>query len=225
MPQDNFYETSLESETLSERSGGLIFHRSFIPIVVILLSACLFLSVRQVSFVKENYVEPTNNRLIAPLFTPEVQYWSYKIIAWSEKYGLDPNLIATVMQIESCGFPKAKSSAGAMGLFQVMPYHFSTSDDPYKPNINARRGLVYLKQAFIAGNGDIRLALAGYNGGIYGASRPESSWPAETTSYVYWAVGIYSDATKNKSQSNRLDEWLTAGGASLCNAASSNLGL
>ena len=163
--------------------------------------------------------------VIAPLFTPEVQHWEYKIKTWSKDWKIDPNLIATVMQIESCGFPKANSGAGAMGLFQVMPFHFAEEDDPYKPNKNAQRGLSYLKSSLEARDGNYRLALAGYNGGIYGASQPESAWPAETLRYVYWGTGIYKDAVDGRAKSDRLDEWLASGGASLCNAASNYLGL
>ena len=162
---------------------------------------------------------------IASLFTPEVQYWSANIVAWSEQTGLDPNLIATVMQIESCGDPQARSSAGAMGLFQVMPYHFENGEDPYKPAINARRGLDYLQRALEARNGEIRYGFAGYNGGITGAKRPESQWANETQRYVYWGTGIYEDALKGYAQSDRLNEWLGRGGTSLCNQASQRLGL
>ena len=66
--------------------------------------------------------ENTSTR-IASFFTPEIQYWESNILAWAEEKGLDPNLVATVMQIESCGDPLAESPAGAIGLFQVMPYH------------------------------------------------------------------------------------------------------
>ena len=225
MYQDHYPDENIEPETLGSRSGGLVINRTFIPIVVILLSICLILCVSQVTIVTKDETPKAEDNKIAALFTPEVRYWSYKIIPWSKQFGLDPNLVATVLQIESCGHPKATSSAGAMGLFQVMPFHFNTDDDPYKPNINARRGLAYLRQAFDSGNGDIRLAFAGYNGGIYGATRPEASWPAETLRYVYWGVGIYSDAAQNKSHSSRLEEWLAAGGSSLCDAASSNLGI
>lgn len=111
-----------------------------------------------------------------------------------------------------------------MGLFQVMPYHFSDDENPYKPNVNARRGLSYLKAALDAGGTNPRLAFAGYNGGINGAKGPETAWPAETIRFVYWGLGIYEDAVKGKSRSDRLDEWLGAGGRSLCKAASENLG-
>jgi soluble lytic murein transglycosylase-like protein len=58
-------------------------------------------------------------RPLSPVFRPEVQYWSGAIQTWATSTGLDPNLVATVMQIESCGDPLARSRAGAMGLFQV----------------------------------------------------------------------------------------------------------
>ena len=162
---------------------------------------------------------------IAPLFTPEVQHWSKNIIEWSQQTGIEANLIATVMQIESCGDPFAKSSAGAMGLFQVMPYHFENGEDPYKPATNARVGLGYLEQALAARNGVIYLGFAGYNGGIAGAKRPESQWPDETKRYVYWGSGIYEDAVNMKANSDRLDEWLGRGGASLCKQAAQRLGI
>ena len=167
----------------------------------------------------------SSNSAIAPLFTPEVQYWAENIAAWSEQTGIDANLIATVMQIESCGDARARSSAGAMGLFQVMPYHFESGEDPYKPATNARRGLDYLKSALDARGGVTRLGLAGYNGGITGAQRPESQWANETRRYVYWGMGIYEDAANGQSSSERLTEWLRSGGASLCAQAAQRLGL
>lgn len=166
-----------------------------------------------------------SGNVIAPLFTPEVQYWAPQIAAWSQQTGLDPNLIATVMQIESCGDPQATSSAGAMGLFQVMPFHFDGGENPYDPMVNARRGLDYLRRALEARNGDPRLGMAGYNGGISGAQRPESQWAAETQRYVYWGAGIYLDARAGKDNSARLDEWLNHGGASLCRQAAQRLGI
>lgn len=162
---------------------------------------------------------------LADFFTPEVLYWEKEIVAWAKQWNLDPNLIATVMQIESCGNPFARSSAGASGLFQVMPFHFKAGEDPYDPNTNALRGMAYLTQALTARNGDARLALASYNGGIAGASRPETQWAAETIRYAYWGGGIYADAVAGKNNSDRLQEWLNAGGAGLCRQASNRLGL
>lgn len=184
--------------------------------------ACLL---SQLAFADNSQTKQRQEKQIAALFTPEVQYWEPKISSWAKEMNLDPNLIATVMQIESCGNPTARSSVGAMGLFQVMPYHFGSDEDPYKPNTNARRGLAYLKSALEARGGVTRLALAGYNAGITGAQKPENAWPAETIRYVYWGTGIYKDAQNGKEASARLEEWLAAGGASLCRQASQHLGL
>lgn len=159
---------------------------------------------------------------LSPLFTPEIQYWGEKIMGWATQTGLDPNLIATVMQIESCGDPGARSGAGAMGLFQVMPYHFEDGENPYIPDMNALRGLGYLKKSLDTANGDFRLAFAGYNGGIGVIPLPEASWAAETVRYAYWGSGIYADALQGASVSARLDEWLGRGGASLCTQARTN---
>lgn len=165
------------------------------------------------------------NGVLAPLFTPEIQFWSANIARWSTEHGLDPNIAATVMQIESCGNPSARSSAGATGLFQVMPFHFLDYEDAYDPDINALRGLNYLAKSLEQSGGDARLALAGYNGGIGVIGRGESSWAAETNSYAYWGSGIYNDAAQNSSTSARLDEWLAAGGYSLCKTARDRLGI
>jgi hypothetical protein len=162
---------------------------------------------------------------LSSIFTPEVQYWSGRIEAWAVDTGLDPNLIATVMQIESCGDPRARSLAGAMGLFQVMPYHFGEKDDPFNPEINAHRGLAYLKEALNQAGGGVRLTLAGYNGGIGVIGWDESAWPAETVRYVYWGNGIYQDAGRGRTESLRLSEWLAHGGASLCRQAQAQLGI
>jgi soluble lytic murein transglycosylase-like protein len=162
---------------------------------------------------------------IAPLFTPEIQFWASSIVRWAAQNGLDPNLAATVMQIESCGLPNALSSAGAMGLFQVMPFHFNAYENAYDPDTNALRGLDYLRRSLDAAGGDARLALAGYNGGIGVISRSEFLWPAETARYVYWGSGIYVDAAQNASESARLNEWHAKAGASLCARARKQLGI
>ena len=165
------------------------------------------------------------NSQLAPLFTPEIQFWAESIARWSSEQGVDPNVAATVMQIESCGNPYAQSSAGASGLFQVMPFHFLANEDVFDPETNALRGLSYLAKALQAANGDVRLAFAGYNGGISVINFAESSWANETIRYVYWGSGIYADAQQNANTSTRLNEWLAAGGSSLCDQARQRLGI
>jgi len=168
---------------------------------------------------------PAATTALSPVFTPQIQYWGKSITRWASAAGLDPNLAAVVMQIESCGDPSATSRSGAIGLFQVMPFHFAASDSPYDPDVNALRGLDYLRRSLQAAHNDARLAFAGYNGGIGVISRAEWSWPAETVRYAYWGSGIYADAIAGLKESSRLNEWLTAGGSGLCARASQRLGL
>jgi hypothetical protein len=161
---------------------------------------------------------------IAPLFTPSVQYWKADILRWAGEWGLDPNLVATVMQIESCGNPDVTSSAGATGLFQVMPFHFQTAENPYDPNTNAYRGMSYLSRSLANFDGNVKMALAGYNAGIGGASKGEAYWPAETVRYTTWGVGIYEDARTGKSESVTLNEWFSRA-SGMCNNAAKRLGI
>lgn len=161
---------------------------------------------------------------IAPLssvFTPEVRYWEPLINAWAILYGIDPNLIATVIQIESCGDPSVSSSAGAQGLFQVMPFHFTPGEDMLDVQTNATRGLDYLVGGLAKANGHVGLALAGYNGGHGVIGRGWASWPEETRRYYYWGSQIYAEATSGMETSPTLQEWLGVGGQNLCARASS----
>ena len=160
---------------------------------------------------------------LAAVFTPEVRRWTSEILTWAAPYGLDPNLVATVMQIESCGWPAAVSTSGAQGLFQVMPFHFDPGEAMQDPATNARRGLDYLALGLQRAGGDVGRALAGYNGGHSQIGRDPALWPAQTQRYWYWGTGIYADAASGQPTSPRLEEWLASGGASLCARAAATV--
>jgi hypothetical protein len=162
---------------------------------------------------------------ISPVFTDEVQYWAEDIANWSLVYRVRPNMIATLMQIESCGDPTVVSPAGAQGLFQVVPLHFEEGEDPFDPDVNAQRGLLYFGEMLAAANGDIGLAYAAYNGGPTVLSSSPADWDSETQNYQYWSSGLYEEAEGGFAESPTLIEWLEAGGASLCAGAADVLGL
>ncbi len=167
----------------------------------------------------------TSTSGLSPIFTKEVQYWGKDIVRWANAASVDPNLAATVMQIESCGDPRATSRSGAMGLFQVMPFHFRISDNPYDPETNAVRGLSYLARSFEKASGDPRLAMAGYNGGTGVIALSEWLWPAETKRYVLYGAPIYEDARSGATSSAMLTEWYQKYGVSLCRQAANRLGI
>jgi len=162
---------------------------------------------------------------IAGFFTPEVMYWESDILRWAAEYDLDPNIIATVMQIESCGNPRAVSVAGARGLFQVMPFHFSATEDMLDPDTNARRGMNFYNEQLRYTGGDKLLSFAGYNGGYAASGGDYAGWPEETKRYFKWAKGIYEDAAAGAAESATLNEWLAAGGGPGCDIAASSLGI
>ena len=162
---------------------------------------------------------------ISAAFTPEVRYWASDLVRWSDRYHLPVDLVATVMQIESCGHPQVQSAAGALGLFQVMPFHFTAGEDALSPEVNASRGLSYLARGFELAGGDFALALAGYNAGHGVIARPPATWPAETQRYVNWGTQILGDLRTGSVPSPGLEDWLAAGGASLCRRAAVELGI
>ena len=162
---------------------------------------------------------------IASVFTPEVQYWADDIANWSLAYRIKPNLIATLIQIESCGNPSAVSAAGALGLFQVLPLHFAEGGDPLDPGTNARRGLTFFAEMYAQANGDLGLTFAAYNGGPGVLDLSPAEWPAETQAYQFWGSGIFEEAELGLRESPTLLDWLAAGGQGLCDQAAVSLGI
>src|SRR5260221_1264060 len=162
----------------------------------------------------------TSNSHISNVFTAEVQHWSPLINAWATAYNVDRNLIATVIQIESCGDPNVVSGSGAQGLFQVMPFHFKPGEDTLDVLTNGGHGMEYLASGLQKAAGDITLALAGYNGGHGVINMNPARWPRETQRYSQWGTGIYADASRGLEASPMLTAWLQAGGARLCKSAS-----
>ena len=160
---------------------------------------------------------------LADFFAPSVRHWSGEIDDWAREYEVERDLLATVMQIESCGHPTVVSVAGAQGLFQVMPFHFTSDENMIDPATNARRGATYLNYCHQAADGVIGLALACYNGGPGVINQARDRWSHETQKYYRWGVGIYSDAVASADASETLDLWLRAGGERLCDSAAAEL--
>jgi soluble lytic murein transglycosylase-like protein len=160
-----------------------------------------------------------------PGFAPSVLYWEPLIVQWADHYGVDANQAAVIMQVESCGDPQAISSAGAQGLFQVMPFHFAAGENSLDPDTNAMRGLGYFAERLEQTAGNVGLAFAGYNGGHRAAGSSWDQWADETRRYYVWTTGILAEIEKGDATSETLGQWYRAGGASLCNQAAARLGL
>lgn len=110
----------------------------------------------------------------------------------SAKNQVDSSLLRAVMVQESALRPCAVSTAGAMGLMQIMP---ETADDlgladPFDPAANVDAGARYLKQMLERYHGNTALALAAYNAGP-GRTDKANGVPqiAETIGYVSRILG------------------------------------
>ncbi len=102
-------------------------------------------------------------------------------------YRLDPELVLAVIQVESNFNPKAVSPKQAQGLMQLIPAtakRFGVAD-PYDPHQNLKGGMAYLRWLIDHFDGDLKLALAGYNAGEGAVKRHGGVPPfAETQAYV-----------------------------------------
>ena len=116
----------------------------------------------------------TPEGILPNYFTNAVRYWwdSGWIERWSKEWNIPKIVVATIMQIESCGHPALTSTAGAIGLFQVMPFHFAADENPWEVETNAKRGLAYYRTgldiALKKGYKDLEALVEsakGYNGG------------------------------------------------------------
>jgi hypothetical protein len=90
---------------------------------------------------------------------------SAKLDQWSAEYKIDRVLIESIVYIESEYNPNAYSAGGAIGLFQVMPYHFQAGENPYDLDTNAKRGIEILKGKLAYTSNNLKATFAGYNGG------------------------------------------------------------
>ena len=212
-------------QTAAPENGSGCLSLYSLPIFAVFMITCLITALSLSTPAATSASPQTISSAISPIFTREIQHWGDDIARWATASSLDPNLIATVMQIESCGDPRAVSSAGAKGLFQVMPFHFEFGENPYNPETNALRGLNYLSNSLTTAHGNVRLALAGYNGGIGVIARGDWTWASETLRYVYYGTPIYEDARAGLTSSPKLIEWYQKFGVSLCKQASKRLGI
>lgn len=94
---------------------------------------------------------------------------------YSKEYSLEPALVYAVIKTESSFNDKAKSSAGAMGLMQIMPSTAKfiaedlglenyNNDQLFEPETNIQFGCYYLRYLFDKFK-DIEVVICAYNAG------------------------------------------------------------
>lgn len=112
----------------------------------------------------------------------------------STRYALDPNLIATIVYIESGGNVRAVSPRGAKGLMQLTPavYKKYDVDDPFDIEQNISGGTAYLAFLLRKFDGNLERALAAYNCGPTRVTAAKGLPPIkETQDYVERVMNFY----------------------------------
>ena len=110
-------------------------------------------------------------------------------------HGVDDSLVHAVVAAESGYNPTAVSRKGASGMMQLMPDTARRYgvEKIFNPVDNIYGGVKYLKDLLVLFNGDIRLALAGYNAGENAVIRAGNRIPPypETEQYVPKVLDYY----------------------------------
>lgn len=132
-----------------------------------------------------------------------VRRWAYLIVPAGHRYGVDPNLVAAVITLESGGDPEAwNQGSDARGLMQVL-------HGPFDPAQNIDIGTSMLA-GFLRDFHDLRLALAAYNAGpgavtSYGGIPPYR----ETRDYVIIVTYLYDLYSHHQLSSTRRAQFRT----------------
>jgi hypothetical protein len=136
---------------------------------------------------------PTLAQAAAQVRVTDAHPHAAHIATASRRFGIPAAWIVAVMRAESAGDVRAVSSAGAMGLMQVMPdtwaelrVRYSLGRNPYDPHDNILAGTAYLREMWDR-YGNVAAMLAAYNAGParYDEHRATGRpLPAETRAYV-----------------------------------------
>lgn len=120
-----------------------------------------------------------------------------------EIYGVDSALLKAVAKVESDFTPDAVSSAGAVGIMQLMPGTAQSLgvSDPYDPKQNILGGARYLADSLTIFGGypdGMELAVASYHSGIAAVRRAGYRIPRASEDYVEKVMG-YVDKSESGS--------------------------
>jgi hypothetical protein len=147
-------------------------------------------------------IDPEDIFLPVPVKLLDVPYANF-ILASARANGVAPELLASVIAVESNFNPNAVSWRSARGLMQLMPEtaaRFGVTK-VFDPQQNIEAGTKYLKELLLRYNGDLALTLAAYNAGPHRVGQYKSIPPyRETRDYVRRVTEKFRKAYSASSQ-------------------------
>ncbi|HEY0123223.1 MAG TPA: DUF736 family protein [Rhizobium sp.] len=194
----------------SEHDGRLMGHRdggacATVPAIMAMFCASMIVTAfSSPAFAGKRAIDTPNDRATvassardrshsrSPIDADDADPWSEHIAEAASRFAIPERWIRAVMAVESAGDVRALSSAGAMGLMQIMPATWEElrlkhgfGNDAYDVRNNILAGSAYLR-AMHDRYGSIAAMLAAYNAGPgrYERHLAGERLPAETIAYV-----------------------------------------
>jgi soluble lytic murein transglycosylase-like protein len=164
---------------------GLVFNRAYAPVVQAAESAPEVVAAP---------AEEDETYIPADVPTSGDRELDLIIFRAGERHGVDPRFIHHVIWQESKYKVRARSHVGAQGLMQLMPPTAKRFGclDAHDPASNIEAGTKYLRWLLKRFNGNVSLALAGYNAGEGSVDKYDGVPPyKETQNYVRIITGRY----------------------------------
>lgn len=130
------------------------------------------------------------------------------IEAAAKEYGVDENLIRSVIMTESNAQEKAHSKCHAKGLMQLLDGTAKSmgAKNIWDPKQNIMAGTKYLSGLLRQYNGDVKLALAGYNAGPGAVNKYNGVPPyTETKNYITRVLGYYNHFNGASNESEAIE--------------------
>ncbi|MBQ8057780.1 MAG: lytic transglycosylase domain-containing protein [Ruminococcus sp.] len=143
---------------------GSIFTLFIVVVIILLLLAF-----------STNTLDSIKRRVLMEFYP---QQYSSEVAYYSEMYGVDETLVYAVIRTESGFRAEVESSAGAMGLMQIMPSTFEwlqnlkdgeithSTSELLTPEVSIEYGTYFLSYLLSHYDGNEMLAVAAYNAGM-----------------------------------------------------------